>query len=139
MIEKARIPSTLEWAKDNGRPFHWSCALDNYEPTRNYGHGRGWEYDRVDNNRGPGIILDTTGTTLGPNMVALVDDGLSVRPFYVAGWLTTELYFHPFPTNVDSAGTPILRADDGRPVDYSNWMVGPSKVFHLKISFESAE
>lgn len=129
--------TTTEWAKQNGTEYRWSAALDNYEPTRNYGHGRLWKYGRIDDTRGPGIILDPTGTPLGPNMLVLVDDGATVTPYYVSGWGPTDapnlIFLSPFPTNVDETGAPILRANDGRPVDFSSWALGPTKCFHLKV------
>lgn len=129
--------TTTEWARTHGTEYVWTTALDNHEPTRDYGHGRLWKYGRAVVVRGPGIIIDVTGTPLGPKMLCIVDDGRTVEPYWVSGWGPADapnlVFLSPFPTNVDETGAPILRSGDGRPVDFSSWILGPTKAFHLKI------
>ncbi len=136
--------TTTEWAEENGRPFSFACANDNYEPTRSYAYGEGWEYDRPDDVRGPGIILASDGGQLKHRTTAvyLIDDGRTVRPFYVSGWGPDAdglTYLQPFPTNYDDDGNHRRRADDGRPVDFGTWMLGPRTFYHLKVTFKDGE
>lgn len=73
--------------------------------------------------------------------IYLLDNGYSVRPFYVAGWHDErqEIYLHPFPVNYDSHGVRRMR-DDGRgPVDFSGWVLSPRRAFHLKMERLSYE
>ena len=143
-MKGTKVQSTLEWAREHGREFSYSAAFDNYEPTRNWTNGIGWEYDRVDADRESGIILDNPFGSFGfegaTKSIFLIDDGHTVRPFYVAGYHRglvgrdgPHTILHPFPTNFHDDGTPKLRADDGRPVDHSSWMLGPRRAYHLKI------
>lgn len=80
--------------------------------------------------------------------VFLLDDGKTVEPRYVGGyWIDNdnesddvrayhsfkrEVILSRFPVNVNADGTPILRADDKRPVDFSTWAIGPRTCYHLK-------
>lgn len=76
------------------------------------------------------IVLDAAD--IGPgasSAMYVVDDGTKVRPFYVAGWQPGgDVYLHPFPT-ADGA----IRPDNGRPVDYSTWIVTPRRAYHIKL------
>jgi hypothetical protein len=46
--------------------------------------------------------------------------------------LTGErIFLAPFPVNGG------LRPDTGRPVDMSNWMIGPRRTYHLKVEKSS--
>lgn len=118
--------------------FSWSTALDNYEPTRNHGSGKGTRYIMDGEMR---IRLEDGIDDLkdGVNAAYFVDDGRTVVPMYVAGWqpgnpshpegCAPSILLHPFPTNGR------IRPDNGRPADFSSWMLGPRKAFHLKVSF----
>ena len=118
------------------RVLHFTSVLDNYDPPRNTGRSLLEEWHHPD-----GLI---TYRLIGwgeerdaTRAVYLLDDGHSVRPYYVAGWQngdTSRIMLHPFPVNVNDDGTPRLRADDGRPVDYGNWVLGPRRAYHLKIT-----
>lgn len=118
------------------RTFRYSVALDNYSPTRDFGAGTGDLYapDTAWNGQSETIILhnvDNFGDFERTNFI--VDDGESVRAFYLSGWNQpgTMIYLSPFPTN-----TGAIRPDNGRPVDYSQWALGPRKTFHLKITWQ---
>lgn len=58
------------------------------------------------------------------------DDGSQVIALYVAGHSPdgAKVYLMPFPTN----GAP--RADNGRPADFSTWILGPRRAFHVKVN-----
>jgi hypothetical protein len=66
-----------------------------------------------------------------------IDDGVTVRPMYVSGWQgathVEEIYIGTFPVDVNEDGTPRLRSDNGRPVDFSNWLLSASRAFHVKV------
>lgn len=128
---------TTEWARKHGEGFSWTCATDNYEPPRSYAHGEGWYYDGE--TRGPGrsaIVLEAAMALKdATKALYLIDDGITVRPFYVAGWHPDGVHvlLNELPVNVKADGTPRLRADNNRPVDFSNWMLGPRRAYHLKV------
>lgn len=117
------------------RNVQFRSALDNYEPVpRNVGRSLLEEWHETDGTIryvlvGWGSERDANGS------VYLVDDGRTVRPFYVAGWSQDRdrIMLHPFPTNYDPDGKHLVRADDGRPIDFGNWMLGPRRAYHLKI------
>lgn len=129
-------PNTIAWAEAHGSKFSWTSAGDNHEPTHLYRAGVGWTYQLDEDRRG--IILSVANTTMidWHKAIYIMDDGVTARPFYVAGYKKPEHFaiLHSFPTNFKADGTPKVRARDGRPVDYSNWMLGPSRAYHLKIS-----
>lgn len=112
---------------ESGKVFHWSTALDNYEPTRRYGGGYGVAY-----------VHPTTGihgAKIWPDdikgaqhCVYLFDNGANVTPYYVAGWNLKSagcLFLHQFPTN--------YTGPDGL-IDFGNWFHGPRAAYHLKVS-----
>jgi len=129
--------SVVEWAKVHGTHYRWMTALDNHEPTRNYAYGDLWTYPlRSDDGRG--IVLDGSSQLKDRTKITVVvDDGETVRPYYVASWNANSaddyVILHPFPTNCNEDGTPRARPD-GRLVDMSGWMIGPSKLYHLKVT-----
>lgn len=128
--------TTTEWARANGVEYAWWCNLDNHEPPRATASGTLWTY--VTNTFEHGIVIDdhTVLRDARSSMFA-VDDGRDVRPYFVAGSGglegQTHMMLHRFPTNVHDDGTPRLRVDDHRPVDYSNWALGPRRCYHLKV------
>lgn len=129
--------SVVGWAKAHGVHFRWSAALDNHEPTRNYAHGDMWTYP-LRSDDGLGIVLDGSSQMKDrTKMTIVMDDGETVRPYYVASWNANSaddyVILHPFPTNYNEDGTPKVRPD-GRMVDMSGWAIGPSKLYHLKVS-----
>lgn len=131
--------STTDWAREHGTELRGWVALDNYEPTRNFAALTLWRYTRLDDDRGPGIIVeDRTELRDATHAVYLIDDGRTVEPYYVAGWgglpEQTHVMLHPFPTNYGADGAPITRADNGRPVDFGTWMLGPRRAYHVKVT-----
>lgn len=121
-----------------------TVALDDYEPVP-----RSWdvlhieEWDHETNGRVL-VVTHVLGRLKDANRaIYLMDDGRTVTPWYVAGWggeglAEGSIILHPFPTNYNADGTPRLRADDGRPVDFSNWQLGPRRAYHVKLSEEIA-
>lgn len=108
------------------RVWHYSCQVDNYEPARAFASGDLEEWHFPDDDHRPVTFLLTTelGMRLAHRAVYLLDDGETVRPFYVAGWRPDApiLYLHPFPT------------DQGhRPGTFHGWTLGPHRAYHLKI------
>lgn len=116
--------------------YTFTAAADNYEPApRNYLSGTLAVYE---------MPAEQTGRTLARvlcfssdvpkqahHAIYLLDDGSSVTAYYVAGWRPdlSEIYLQTFPLN---DGT--IRPDNGRPVDFSGWLLGPRTAFHLKLS-----
>ena len=96
------------------RELRFRCALDNYEPTRNYGGGALREFVDTDG-RITYQIHDPSAKGEGYRALYLMDDGRTVRPYYVAGWsgATGWITLHPMPTD---------------------WMLGPRTAYHLKIA-----
>lgn len=60
--------------------------------------------------------------------VYVLDYGTHVEVRYVAGWSGNgrDIFLQPFPLSMGAR-------PDGRPIDMSGWMLGPSRVFHLKM------
>lgn len=107
------------------RHLRWTCALDNYEPTREYGYGNLTAYttDTVTD----GVLLfgaDQLRDSTNANY--LLDDGVRVRPYYVAGWMPEHEYIiiHPFPVNHVT--------ETGHKANFDTWMLGPRRTYHLK-------
>lgn len=69
--------------------------------------------------------------------VWVLDDGRTALPFYGSIQLTSRdtryvgpyALVHPYPVNPDGA----QRADGRGPIDYTGWMLGPSRSWHLKV------
>lgn len=124
-----KINSTTEWARANGDHFRYWAPLDNYPVTRATAHGDAWRF--VHPTTGAhGVILDGRAQFRdGWQSVYLIDDGRTVAPHYVAAFHNDHdhLILHAFPVN---GGT----RPDGRPADFRSWAVGPSRVYHLKIT-----
>ena len=112
--------------------FHWWCALDNHEPRRAEASGTLDRYAHPVTDV-PTIVLRETSDLREPtNAVYLVDDGDTVEPWYVAGWNPRDpgIILNPFPVNPGGERT---RPDNGRPIDYSAWSLGPRRAYHLKV------
>lgn len=128
---------TTDWAKQHGRAVVWSCALDNHEPTRSFASGRAWFYTfPADDPRGEGLVLTGhEGLRGATDALYLIDDARTVRPYYVAGWGQDggHVLLQPFPTEYNEHGERRLRADDGQPVSFGSWMLGPRRAYHLKV------
>jgi hypothetical protein len=117
-----------------GTLVHWSTPLDNYEPARAHATGYGVCYiHKVTQEPGfkfwPGDQLrDITRAIL------ILDDGKVAAPYYCAGWNSKDetngyVLFQPFPTNPHGR----TRPDTGQPADYSGWVLGPRRAYHLKL------
>jgi hypothetical protein len=114
------------------------CQMDNHEPSRSEARGVVEVWTWPDSGEESYRIPDGLNTFLsrGTHTVLLLDDGRTVRPFYVTGWnpRTGLVTLGPMPVNVNPDGTPRMRADDPeRKVDYSTFTLGPSRAYHLKI------
>lgn len=117
------------------RNVQFVSALDNYEPVpRSTGASLLEEWHETDGT----IVYRLVGwqdERDAVRAVYLIDDGRSVRPYYVAGHSQQRdrIFLHPFPVNYAPDGTRKMRADNGRPVDFGNWMLGPRRAYHLKL------
>lgn len=116
------------------RDLRFRCALDNYEPPRRYGSGTLQEWTAPDGEI-TYRITDPMARKEGHTSLYLMDDGKTVRPYYVAGWSQKSgmITLHPMPTDYHPDGARKIRPDNGRPVDMSGWMLGPRTFLHLKI------
>jgi hypothetical protein len=134
-----QLQTTTQWALEHGTRMRYASALDNYPVPRNVAYGDLFIYDRDDrgNANDIGIVIPDGLDKFprAPHCLFLVDDGRSVQVFYVASWHDTDRHIiaHPMPTNYDRDGNRRTRADDGRPVDFSNWELGPRTAYHLKL------
>jgi hypothetical protein len=129
------MQSLIEWAQENGHRLRWTTVLDNHEPPRDTAHGNLYTYNRTDR-AGEGIVIEDASDMREPHKCSfIIDDGRTVKVFYVASWNpdTHDLILHRLPVNFEEDGSPILRADDQRPVDYSDWVLGPRRCYHLKV------
>lgn len=66
------------------------------------------------------------------NAAYVIDDGNVALPYYAAGSGASgdRVFLHPYPTNPGGVRT---RPDTGDPADFSGWILGPRKTYHLKI------
>lgn len=132
--------SVTDWAHEHGTPYRWRCAIDNYNMTRNWAHGvlyltTGHDGEPVVIIGGGDFNRDVT------RALFLLDDGRTIRPMYVAGYGPDAVNGRPeaiilqdFPTNYHADGTRRVRADDGRPMDFGLWELGPRTAYHLKLT-----
>jgi hypothetical protein len=143
MPEPQLALSTIEWARLHGQEFRTRILLDNYEPNRAATSLTGYTYERpIEPGRSESAVVLVVGDELHQptDSIYLFDTGLSVAPYYVAGYPSnggpvpsrraSEPFFvilHPFPL---SRG---VRPDSGRPVDMSGWALGPRKAYHCKV------
>ena len=137
---------TSEWARTHGRRFTWRCALDNHMHTRNYASGHGFLYERIDESRDEGVLLfDALGTLKDATAaIYIIDNGMTTNVLYTAGHNDRAedesehcIYLQYLPTNFDGlTGERKVRADNGRPVDFSSWMMGPRRAYHLKVTMD---
>jgi hypothetical protein len=108
-------------------------VTDNYEPTR----GEAWVsadlWEGEDNHRDPEsftvVLISPEAIRAATRAVYVWDDGARVVPLYVAGYQpdATLVYLVPYPV-ADGRERP----DSGRPVDFSSWVLGPRRSYHLK-------
>lgn len=120
-------------ADRNPRRVSYTCAMDNYEPApRKVEYGSLVEYDALpeDSAGQPRYMRDCSESAIPERAVFIIDDGLIARPYYGGGRhpeRNTEI-LTSFPVNPESKTSP-----DGRIIDFSTWMLGPQKMYHLKI------
>ena len=117
------------------RTLKVQCALDSYEPTRNFANMRADVYDADPNvpNDSETIVLYVAGTPIGTRSMFILDDGETVVPYYIAGWRMESqgelehpyLILKRFPTN--------HTRPDGREANFQSWMLGPRHCYHLKV------
>lgn len=117
------------------RNLEFLSVLDNYDPPRSTSRSLLEEWVGPDGTityRLVGWQSERDAT----NAVYLLDDGRTVRPFYVAGWSpdSDHILLHAFPTNYRPDGERKIRDDNGRPVDHGPWALGPRRAYHLKIT-----
>ena len=113
-----------------------NIPADNYQPfPRNHyvvtGTVHGADPEGSDSGRPETVVLTSTDDIKdATDAVYLLDDGLTVRAHYVAGWSKdgARIYFAPFPTNPDGR-----TRDDGRVIDYLTWALGPRRCYHVKV------
>lgn len=115
------------------RPF--TVATNNHEPPRQMIRAGVLRQFRNFSGR-PTIEITWAVSHFGKEAhkaLYLVDDGKTVVPHYVSGWNFEKdgdpMWLDAFPTNPDGE----TRADNGRVIDYSDWMMGPKKAYHLKV------
>lgn len=110
----------------------WTGVItaDNYEVPRSHYYVTGTVHAGDENRPEETVIIDGNGIRDAYKAVYLLDDGLTVRAHYVAGWQpnTGKVYLHPFPVNPDGRTRP-----DGRVIDYSTWALGPRRCYHVKV------
>lgn len=105
---------------------------DSARSTETSGHAV--EYSREPGHRGMVIWPDWREPH---RALYIIDDGASIRPMYVAGWQAEthveEIYLDTFPLNVTPDGEPRVRHDNGRPMDFSTWMLERRGAYHVKV------
>lgn len=119
--------------------LHFRAVLDNFEPPRSETHGTAEIWRHPAGHEVIKIVDAAEHFKDGHNALYLFDDGNTVAPYYVVGWDDNEpvhVLIQPMPTNPDGAAT---RPDNGRPIDYSNWALGPRRAYHLKVRREMNE
>lgn len=120
------------------RNVEFVSALDNYEPVpRRTGRSLLEEWRHTDGT----VTYAVVGwgeEKDAHHAVYLIDNGRAVVPHYVAGFSQDRdrIMIRPFPTDYGADGERRTRDDNGRPVDFSNWMLGPRRAYHFKITTE---
>jgi hypothetical protein len=125
--------------KHNGILRFWA-VLDNFEPPRSETNGQAEIWRHPDGHEVIKIVDAPAHFKDGHNAIYLLDDGNTVVPYYVVGWNDKAepvyVLIQPFPANPDGAAT---RPDNGQPIDYSTWALGPRRAYHLKVRREMNE
>lgn len=97
--------------------FTWTTGLDNYEPPRAWSHGVG-EVFAATAALPETVTLTSSDFPFTTHTIFLLDDGVTVRPFYVAGMKDGVVHVQPYV------------ADRG-------WALGPRRAYHVKMRTES--
>jgi len=131
-------------ADRNPRFVSYTVALDNHDPARNIAQGRLVEYDEPGETSGQPRYMRAADGGIPAGSILIIDDGLTARPYWGGGGNAGEpapLYpegsaprelLYPFPVNPEGKARP----DNGRVIDYTGWMLGPRRAYHLKITRE---
>lgn len=121
------------------KKFTYIVAMDNYEPTREFSSGSIGLWGDPEN---PGTeatyVLENPNPWMEDSMLPesnigfILDNGKESIPTYVAGFNPNHgtMFLKPIPVNPENR----TRPDNGRVIDFSTWMLGPRKTYHLKIS-----
>lgn len=131
-----RGESAVTWARQHGTHVRGWFALDNYQPCpRETAYVDCYFYSTE--TAPDAVVIDGLGAVRDARRaVYLIDDGRTVRPFYVAAYHPDRAYViaHAFPVDVNADGSPLMRADGRGAVDMSTWAIGPSRAYHVKVS-----
>lgn len=110
-------------------------ALDNYEPApRSIGRSLLEEWHDTDGTVWF-VVVGWQKERDATRALYLIDDGRTVRPYWAAGHSQERdrIFLHPMPTNYRPDGDRRVRPDNGRAVDFGDWLLGPRRAYHLKI------
>jgi len=128
----------------------WSATLDNHEPARSWGSGYAQEYS-TDHGTRSIVLWDSEELRDADKCVFLIDDGDTVRPYYVSGHPADNesLWLKPFPTTIhacDECGIEFTEREEAcdscysrkqrngfRPIEFGTWSLGPRRAYHLKV------
>lgn len=127
--------SAVDWAREHGTHYRGLIALTNHDPWhRQYRETVVDCYAAPDHQGRPIWVVYHHGD-LSHEAVFIMDDGRDVIPWYVAGWHDEheDIILHRFPRNFDDNGEPIRRANDGYPVNFDTWQLGPRRAYHVKL------
>lgn len=111
--------------------FRFYTHLDNHEPTRADASGSLEVWKFPGNSRETVTIPDASMFKDAERALYLLDNGLSVIPYYVAGWNSEKgtIHLKAMPTNPNGE----TRPDNGQVIDFGTWVLGPRRAYHLKI------
>lgn len=131
--------------------LRWSAALDNYQPVpRRWASGYAQWYSTDDVTHAV-VLWDTEQLRDASDSVYLIDDGDTVRPYYVSGHPANgeSLWLNPFPTTVHGCSECLIEfteREEGcdscysrkqrngfRPITFETWSLGPRRAYHLKV------
>lgn len=107
--------------------YEFRARADNYEVPR--GHLSGTLTTGQGYNGKTDILYFDNLPKDAHEAIYVLDFGTHVEVCYTSGWNTKSLksiFIQPFPLNRETS-------PDGRPIDMSNWMLGPRRAFHLKL------
>jgi hypothetical protein len=114
--------------------------LDNYEPVaRRFFDGDLEEWVSLDESSPMRTLVLKAflqARANGGRAVYLIDDGSSVKAYYVAGYAPLispmgdpetrgDVFLRPMPTNYTD--------DQGREIYFDNWLLGPRYAYHVKV------
>lgn len=85
--------------------MRWETALDNHNPNREYALGLAVQYTH-DNVETGYVLFDIDQFGDNRKLTFFVDNGETVKPFYLAAWHEVENFFilHPFTTSDNHMG-----------------------------------